>query len=101
MLLTPNCMCSYVSPFLTEASLRDAAEQASKRQNEGVLEQFVEAAKRAAKEEGVAIADAYAIWKKLKAVGVDTTAMLKNWINHPEPEAHRIFVNAIMETLFK
>ena len=96
MLLTPNRMCAYVAPWVEEGILKKVAGDAAKVQNEGVLDAFVEAARQVAKKRGVPVADAYAVWNRLEELGVDTTAMLSNDINHPTAEAHDIFVQAIL-----
>lgn len=100
LLLTPNMMCSYVSRSLENEALRNIAKDAARVQNEGVLTRYVEAAKSAANEANVPVADAYAVWQSLSRAGVDTTAKLSNHINHPDADAHRIFVNEIMRALF-
>ena len=53
-----------------------------------------------AKELNVPLADAYAEWQALKQRGVDTTAMLVNGMNHPTPEAHKIFADKLYELIF-
>ena len=42
-----------------------------------------------------------AVWNRLEAHGVDTTAMLSNYTSHPTPEASEIFVDVILETLMR
>jgi hypothetical protein len=45
------------------------------------------------------VADAYAKWKALEADGMDVTASLANYINHPSRELHQIFADVLLETL--
>lgn len=99
MLITPNMMCSYVSPELPEGVLRDIAREASARQTGGVLSAFVDAARELAREAGVPVADAYAEWQALDRAGVDTTALLSNHINHPAYDMHELFMRKIVEQL--
>lgn len=101
ILLTPNRMCAYVSPGITDAALVNAAEQAALRQTQGVLDAFVEAGREAARANHVPIADAYAVWNRLEATGADTTQLLANAINHPIAQAHDLFVDAIMRVLLE
>ncbi len=83
VLVTPNMMCTYVSNELADARLRAVAEDLAARTACGVLDRYVAAAKRAAADEGVPVADCYAVWKKMHANGVDVTALLANRLNHP------------------
>lgn len=69
-------------------------------QKSGKMDQYVESARRVAKELGVPIADAYAEWKQMEASGVDTTALLCNGMNHPAAEQHKIFADKLYELLF-
>jgi len=101
MLLTPNYMCTYVPAFVTRGDLRAIAAQCARRQNEGSLTRFVDAARAAARARGVPVADAYARWQALERCGVDTTSLLANGINHPTSEMHDVFVNAILGQLFE
>ena len=100
ILLTPNYMNKAVSPLLTEPLFIDIAKDAAVVQNTGILTRYVETARKAAEEMGVPVADAYAVWQKLDQSGVDTDALLSNYINHPTKEAHGFFVAEIMKTIF-
>lgn len=95
LLLTPNAMCEYVAHGM-EARLRDIAGQAARVMAEGTLARYVQAARDAARELRVPVADAWARWERLRARGVDTTALLSNHINHPTPDMHGVFVEEIM-----
>ena len=99
LLLTPNMMCTYASRSLENDFLRGIAKDAARVQNEGILDRYVEAARSAANEAGIPVADAYAVWQRLSHSGVDTTARLVNRINHPDANAHRIFADEIMRAL--
>lgn len=99
ILVTPNHMCGYVSPLLEGELLKDIAAKAMRIQKDGVLAAFVDAARKCAQKTGVPIADSYAVWDRLSAIGVDTTAMLVNHINHPVSDAHDIFADLILEKM--
>lgn len=101
IVLTPSYMCSYVSSHIREAELREIAEKAAKVQTQGVLEKYVNAARSAAAEANVPVADAYAVWKRMEENGVDTTALLSNHINHPTRDAHEIFVQALLSVMLE
>ena len=99
LLLTPNFMNKAVSPLLTEPLIISIAKDASTVQNTGILARYVETARKAASDMGIPVADAYSVWQKLDASGVNTDALLSNCINHPTKEAHGIFLNEIMRVL--
>ncbi len=101
MLLTPNYMCTYVQPFIVREDLREMAATCVRLQTEGRLTRFVEAARAAARELRMPIADAYARWQAYERAGVDTTSLLANGINHPCREMHALFVETILEKLFE
>lgn len=101
MLVTPNMMCRYVDPVLPDGILSEIAAEAAERQNGGVLDRFVDAAREVACDEHVPVADAYAEWKAYARSGVDTTALLSNRINHPTDAMHDIFTQKIIEQLFR
>lgn len=101
LLLTPNFMCRYVSYLVQGEPLRGTAAQAARVQNEGILTRYVEAAREAAEQTGVPVADAYARWERMDRMGVDVTALLSNGINHPTPEMHDVFVEEIMRKAFE
>ena len=61
-----------------------------------MLDAYVQTAREVAARRGVPVSDAYRVWCSMDKNGVDTTAMLCNDINHPTPEAHGIFVEAII-----
>ena len=90
IVLTPNAMNTYVSCHLKDKSLIKTAETLMKIQNEGVLDQYAEAAREVAKECGAAICDVYAEWKKMMAAGVDVTELLANKLNHPIRKMHEM-----------
>jgi len=99
ILLTPNMLCTYVDSSLKEEILRNIAASAAERQNAGVLDRFVDAARETAQSMGVPIADAYASWRKYMQNGVDTTQLLANHINHPLPDMHDVFATRIVDVI--
>ncbi len=101
MLITPNFMCSYVSSVVEGEMLRNTAAHAVEVQKGGILKRYAECACAVAKEMNVPIADVYKRWEQLHAVGVDTTALLSNGINHPTAEMHGLFVEEILRTAFE
>ncbi len=95
--LTPNVTHDKVSPFLQEEKFKKmAADTVVNR-----LEDFVVAAKEAARKEGVAVCDVYEVWKRLRENGVDTTELLSNKLNHPAREMHWMTAYKLVETMFE
>ena len=45
--------------------------------------------------------DCYADWKRMDAVGIDTTALLSNHINHPTRALHWLFAWRLFETILQ
>ena len=99
ILLTPNFMNKGISPHLKDELFIGIAKEAAVVQNTGILSHYVETAKKAADDMGVPVADAYAVWQKISDNGVNTDSLLSNHINHPNKEAHGIFLNEIMRVL--
>lgn len=61
----------------------------------------MQAGKAVAADCGVKVCDCHARWQKLRAAGVDTTALLSNRINHPTREMHDLFAVSLLETIFE
>lgn len=101
MLVTPNFMCEYVPSLVEGEHLREFARSVTSIQKDGVMTQFVEAAREVARSLGVPVADAYRRWERMRDAGVDTTALLSNGINHPTAEMHELFVEEIMRQVFE
>lgn len=99
--MTPNMMCSNVSCHIKEPYIRDFAERISKTQNDGKLEEFLQAAKEIAKSRNIPVCDCYNKWKMLAENGVNTTELLSNYINHPTAEMNWLFAYSLVETMFK
>lgn len=99
MLLTPNMMGTYIDPSIDEPGVLELATLAVQRQVDGTFARYVDRARAMAIEMGIPIADTYAVWHSLAQNGADTTRLLSNRINHPNPMMHSIFVNKIIEML--
>lgn len=97
--MTPNMMCTGVSPHLTDDLSRQIAENCARVQNEGMLEKYLDAAKAVCAAEGVTVCDCYAKWKVLAASGADVTELLSNKINHPTREMNWMFAYSLVETM--
>ena len=102
--MTPNMMNTEVSADLVTMRLGEEqvkyAEGTMRRQNEGLFDAHLEAAKALCARKDVPVCDCYALWKRLAAVGADTTALLCNRINHPDREMHAMFAYELVKTVF-
>jgi len=98
--MTPNMMNTGVSPHLTDPDFVETAKAVACRQNDGVLDAYLNAAKAGCADMGVTVCDCYAIWKRLHECGVDTTELLSNKINHPTREMQGLFAYELVKTMF-
>ena len=69
-------------------------------QNEGRMDQYIQAAISMAQEEGIRVCDCYAKWKEL-AKTQDITMLLANRLNHPITEMHQLFSDALYEMIME
>ena len=99
--MTPNFMCEYVLPVFHGEAEKQCAEAVCAVMKAGRLDEYILAAKQEAQKCGVKVCDCYARWQKLRAAGVDTTALLCNHINHPAREMHDLFAVSLLETIFE
>ncbi len=99
--MTPNMMNTKISPHLTDKDYIDIAERKAKLQNDGILDLFVDEAKKLCNERKIPVCDCYSLWKKLYHGGVDTTELLANKINHPTREMNKLFAYELVKTMFE
>ena len=99
--MTPNMMNTYVSAALKDPDFVKVAEESATKQNSGRFDAHIDAARELCRQMEVPVCDCYAIWKKLAASGVDTTALLSNKINHPTREMNKMFAYEIVKTMFE
>ena len=97
ILLTPNMLNTRVAENTPEKDL-EYAKKTADMQNGGRMDEYVGAAIAAAKRHGVAVCDCYAKWKELSKTQ-DVTDLLANCINHPIPEMHALFADALYEVI--
>ena len=94
--MTPNMTNTYVDDGVLPQLVEFAAKCAVC-QNRGDADAHFDAVSAVARERGVLIADAYAVWKRMARYGVDTTALLCNHINHPKREMHALFADVLKD----
>lgn len=97
--LTQNCMCTKTSCHLKDDLFKKLSVDFSKIQNSGKLKKYMKTAVKVSKEYGVKICDLYPVWEKLIALGVDTTELLANKLNHPIREIHYYIAVKLVETI--
>lgn len=88
--LTENMMNTEVSCHIQEEAIRALAEKLKDVQTAGILDAFFAEAKKTAEECSVKVCDVYEKWKRMNALGVDTTALLSNHLNHPIREMNKM-----------
>ena len=99
--MTPNMMCTGLSDLLMVEDLVAKIDSFCKRETEGILAMYVEAAKEVCQEKKVPVCDCYAKWRKLYENGVNITELLSNKINHPDRDMHWLFAVSLVETMFE
>lgn len=97
--MTPNMMNTHISCHITKSPFMEIAEASMQNQNEGILECYVENAKKVCRECRIVVCDCYEKWKALYRSGVDITELLANKINHPAREMNWLFAVSLVETM--
>jgi len=92
--MTPNRMNSYVHPNTLPCSMK-IAEKTAQFQNDGTFDRCIYTARRVARMHNIPVCDAYAYWTELEKNGTDTTALLANYINHPNAKMHGEFARLL------
>lgn len=98
LFLTPNMLNTTVSPDTVDG-LIDYANKTAGFQNDGTMDEFMDAARGVAAEFRIPVCDCYKKWKALSKMGVDTVALLDNRINHPTRAMHEFFAENLLDTL--
>lgn len=98
--MTPNMVSDSVSWHIQEPRFKELAAMLAGIQKGGTLDSYMDAAREAAAKCGVRVCDCYSRWRKLNRLGIDTTDLLSNYLNHPTRDMHWLFANALFETLF-
>ena len=96
--MTPNMLNTRYCEETAEMH-KEYAKKTAKNQNEGKMDAFMDAAREVCTEYNVPICDCYSKWKKMAELGVDTTHLLDNYINHPTREMHVFFADCLFDTL--
>ncbi|MBR5517425.1 MAG: GDSL family lipase [Clostridia bacterium] len=91
--MTPNMLNTYVADDTSER-FKEYANKTKDFQNKGKMDEYIYSAVKLAKSMGISVCDCYSKWKKL-AETEDTTLLLINRINHPSPEMHQLFADAL------
>ena len=100
IVMTPNDVTDSVHCSLkSERERADAAHLAALRET-GVVDAYMDEARRVAKECGASLVDCYAVWKGLEASGACVNDLLSNKINHPTREMHALFAYELVRSIF-
>jgi len=97
--MTENMMNDEIIEAAIEPQYREYADVTCERQNNGLMDHFVDEAKKVAEACFVPVCDCYGKWKKLRENGVRTSRLLINGINHPNEEMHKLFAYSLVETM--
>ena len=99
--MTPNMQNTEISCHISNEKIRNIAENVMNSQNSGNLDFYLDAAKALACEMGVKVCDVHAKWKKMAALGVNTTELLSNKINHPTREMNWLFATSLLDAMLE
>ena len=97
--MTPNMMNTAISPDLMDEDFIKIADACAQKQNSGVFDAYIAAAKELCAQKGITVCDCYAIWKSLYENGANITELLSNKINHPTREMNYIFAYELIKTM--
>ena len=96
--LTPNMLNTYVAEDTPKEHF-EYAKKTAEYQTSGRMDLYIHSATKLARDVGVEVCDCYSMWKELSKTE-DTTKLLVNRINHPTQQMHRLFADALFETIF-
>lgn len=99
--MTPNMMADYVTAEITRKSQIELYADMIEKTGNGIFEMYMDAAREVCKENNVALCDCYKKWQKLNSLGVDTTRLLSNRINHPTEKMHWLFAISLFEMIME
>lgn len=97
--MTPNMMNTDISCHISNEMIKGIASNTSKTQNGGIMDAYMDAARKLCAEMNVPVCDCYAKWKTLYNSGVNITELLANKINHPTREMNWMFAVSLVETM--
>ncbi len=99
--MTPNMMNTDINAGIKDEIIEKIAQNAMKVQNSGRMDEFMAAAREAVLECDVKLCDVYTIWQKINKNGVQVSALLSNYINHPTKEMHYMFAYELLKTMLE
>ena len=97
--MTPNMMNTSISPHIICDCIKAVAQNVQSIQNDGILDKYMEAAKKVCLRLNVTVCDCYEKWKTLYKNGVNVTELLSNKINHPTRDMNWLFAVSLVETI--
>lgn len=97
--ITEHMMNTYVYEQGTDKNVLQYAYKTCDQQLNGKMDEMFDIAREVSAEHGVPVCDMYKKWKQLNKLGVDTTKLLANYINHPLPQMHDILAYELLSVL--
>jgi len=98
--MTPNMMCTDLSPHINDDLVESIANRTVQCQIGGTMDKYMDAARELCKKEGVIVCDCYKKWKRMYECGINVTELLSNKINHPTRKMNWLFAYSLVETIF-
>ena len=97
--MTPNMLNTGLSPHIKDKLILDTAQELMDLQNNGIMDEYMNAAKQVCGQHNVKVCDCYEKWKHLNSCGVNVTELLSNKVNHPTREMHWLFAYMLVDTM--
>ncbi|WP_179107317.1 SGNH/GDSL hydrolase family protein [Sediminibacillus massiliensis] len=97
--MTPNMMNTYIHPSITDVDFREMAQETMDVQNSGILDLYVDKARKTCERFSFPVCDCYRMWKTLAGKGTDITSLLSNHINHPTRNMHHLFAEELFRSI--
>ena len=97
--MTPNMMNTYISRLILDKEFIEIAKGSANLQNTGILDAYIDTARKVCEENKVPVCDCYFKWKQMYEAGVDITVLLSNYINHPSRKMHEMFAHDLFEMI--
>lgn len=97
--LTENVMNTHTSPHLHDKMFLDLTERFAEIQKSGLVKEYFDVAKEVSEKHGAAVCDLYSVWEKASALGINTTELMANKLNHPIRELHYYIATKLIETM--
>lgn len=96
--MTPNTANTTVD-CRTESAFREISRGNAQRQNSGITDLYMEAAKKLCVDMQIPVCDCYARWKQIELCGVNIAELHSGYMIHPARDTNWLFAITLAETM--